>query len=140
MCVLFHLMHSLSLSLVYTFIVPKIPALLAAPLLGAVAAATDMTYGQSSTHAPFSEHCSLAESLGGGVQPAEDPYPLVVFSHGLGAMRAFSSAICCDLASHGYVVAAVEHRYMCVCMCIVCMYVYISVWVCVGVWVGEGVW
>ncbi|KAL5474021.1 hypothetical protein EMCRGX_G028593 [Ephydatia muelleri] len=94
--------------------VPKIPALHAAPLLGAAAARTDTTYEQSSSYAPLKEsrtsHYSLAGSLGGGFMPAEHPYPLVVFSHGLGAMRAFSSAICCDLASHGYVVAAVEHR------------------------------
>ena len=37
-------------------------------------------------------------------------FPVVVFSHGLGAMRTTYSGICCDLASHGYVVASVEHR------------------------------
>lgn len=36
--------------------------------------------------------------------------PLVIFSHGMAGMRAISSAVCCDLASHGYVVGAVEHR------------------------------
>ena len=37
-------------------------------------------------------------------------FPVVVFSHGLSAMRTIYSGICCDITSHGYVVAAVEHR------------------------------
>lgn len=40
------------------------------------------------------------------------PFPVIVFSHGLGGMRSTYSGICCDLASHGCVVASVEHRYM----------------------------
>ena len=37
-------------------------------------------------------------------------FPVVVFSHGLGSHFHYYSGICSDLASHGYVVAAVEHR------------------------------
>ena len=37
-------------------------------------------------------------------------YPVIVFAHGMGGMRTVSSGICCDLASHGYIVAAIEHR------------------------------
>ncbi|CAG9531451.1 unnamed protein product [Cercopithifilaria johnstoni] len=37
-------------------------------------------------------------------------YPILIFSHGLSACRHFYSIYCSSLASHGYVVAAVEHR------------------------------
>ncbi|VDK68731.1 unnamed protein product [Litomosoides sigmodontis] len=37
-------------------------------------------------------------------------YPVLIFSHGLSACRHFHSVYCSSLASHGYVVAAVEHR------------------------------
>jgi len=40
----------------------------------------------------------------------EKKWPLVVFSHGMGCSRFAYSRICTDIASHGFVVAAVEHR------------------------------
>lgn len=47
-----------------------------------------------------------------GIHDKPLSFPVVVFSHGLGGMRTTYSGICCDLASHGYVVAAIEHRYI----------------------------
>ncbi|KAK4105394.1 hypothetical protein N658DRAFT_411115, partial [Parathielavia hyrcaniae] len=37
-------------------------------------------------------------------------FPVVIFSHGLGGSRTLYSSICGELASHGLVVVAVEHR------------------------------
>ncbi|XP_065898486.1 platelet-activating factor acetylhydrolase-like [Dysidea avara] len=56
--------------------------------------------------------------LGGQKMPAlhgapvttSTPLPVIMFSHGVAGMRTLYSAVCCDLASHGYLVAAIEHR------------------------------
>ena len=45
-----------------------------------------------------------------GGRPAPAGYPVIVLSHGLHGHRSVCSAICSDLASHGYVVAALEHK------------------------------
>ncbi|KAK4299482.1 hypothetical protein Pmani_028239 [Petrolisthes manimaculis] len=41
---------------------------------------------------------------------AEKKFPVVVFSHGLSANRSIYSSVCCEMASNGFIVAAVEHR------------------------------
>lgn len=83
---------------------PKIPALFAAPL-----------YGHGSNPSDGAGAAQVAGAVPTMVPPGTavlSPLPLVVFSHGLGGMRAVSSGACCDLASHGYVVGAVEHRHV----------------------------
>ncbi|KAI9593520.1 platelet-activating factor acetylhydrolase, isoform II-domain-containing protein [Syncephalis fuscata] len=43
-------------------------------------------------------------------QPDAGQFPVVMFSHGLGGCRTTYSGICGELASHGFVVCAIEHR------------------------------
>lgn len=40
----------------------------------------------------------------------EPTFPLLMFSHGLGGSRTAYSSLCCEFASYGFVVCAVEHR------------------------------
>ncbi|KAK9727637.1 hypothetical protein K7432_001671 [Basidiobolus ranarum] len=40
----------------------------------------------------------------------ENQFPVVIFSHGLGGCRTTYSSICGEIASHGFIVCAVEHR------------------------------
>jgi len=42
---------------------------------------------------------------------ATGPYPLIVFSHGTTATRTSNASLYNELASHGYVVAAIDHTY-----------------------------
>lgn len=56
----------------------------------------------------------IQASVGGPILPVQDDreegrLPVVIFSHGLWACRTTYSALCCDIASHGYIVVAPEH-------------------------------
>ena len=45
------------------------------------------------------------------IAPGAEKFPVIVFSHGMNSARYFYSALLQDLASNGYIVAAVDHPY-----------------------------
>jgi hypothetical protein len=62
----------------------------------------------------FLDHLALAVSpaeLEAALPAGTDRYPVILFSHGYGGFRAQNSNQAIELASRGYIVAAVEHTY-----------------------------
>lgn len=53
-------------------------------------------------------HATLLEE--GRVEGGEDGFPVIVFSHGMASSRTDYTTYCGELASRGYIVAAIEHR------------------------------
>jgi hypothetical protein len=62
----------------------------------------------------FLDHLALSRSpayLNAPLASSETGYPIILFSHGWNGFAAQNSAQMVELASHGYVVAAVQHTY-----------------------------
>ena len=62
----------------------------------------------------FLDHLSLAKTASyENIQPdgSAAPYPVLIFSHGWNGFRQQSTFLMQELASHGYIVAALEHPY-----------------------------
>ena len=62
----------------------------------------------------FLDHLNLAKSASYENIPADTsagPYPILIFSHGWNGFRQQSTFLMQELASHGYIVVAMEHPY-----------------------------
>ncbi|KAJ3044177.1 Platelet-activating factor acetylhydrolase [Rhizophlyctis rosea] len=91
----------------------KIPGWLSLGVFYPLAASTTMPAYSNAPLLPSSSISSHSEDDPATIEPlpkVPDRLPVIVFSHGLGGTRTTYSQVCCDLASHGFIAAAVEHR------------------------------
>eukprot|EP00271_Cylindrocystis_brebissonii_P011959 TRINITY_DN29998_c0_g1_i1.p1 TRINITY_DN29998_c0_g1~~TRINITY_DN29998_c0_g1_i1.p1 ORF type:complete len:435 (+),score=65.96 TRINITY_DN29998_c0_g1_i1:22-1305(+) len=71
---------------------------------------------QATVASPLLKRPPSSTDEAGEPKEGQHKWPVVLFSHGLWTMRTAYSTFCCDLASHGYVVVAVEHGDGSACM------------------------
>ncbi len=70
---------------------------------------TNLTVLLAGLHRPiyayYSQDASVAHS--------DEPFPIIIFSHGFGTLDDHYTAYCTELASHGYTVLSINHTYDC---------------------------
>ena len=86
----------------------------AAPYLDALDVAGPVLAQQFELPSFLLEHINLADTgtlSDVPVANGDEPFPIILFSHGLTGIRGQNTAMVRELVSHGYVVAAVDHTY-----------------------------
>ncbi|GAA5898664.1 hypothetical protein JCM6882_000890 [Rhodosporidiobolus microsporus] len=80
------------------------------PVEGDAALAFKDVDGQAAGGDEMKERQSMDTLVGEETAKGDNTFPLVIFSHGLSGTRTTYSQWCTQIASHGYIVAAIEHR------------------------------
>lgn len=69
------------------------------------------TYADAGTPRTVTVQYWYPDVAGGPPEPGDQRFPLVVFSHGGMAVRSSNESLFGELASHGYVVASIDHTF-----------------------------